>query len=96
MRLGRHREALAASARDADQVIWYQPPGLEWSLDAVVAESPVPARVETDLDALVASVAAQPGPLNVVVMSNGGFGGVHEKLLAALRQRPRQGSGTND
>ena len=96
MRLGRHREALAASARDADQVIWYQPPGLEWSLDAVVAESPVPARVETDLDALVASVAAQPGPLNVVVMSNGGFGGVHEKLLAALRQRLPQGSETHD
>jgi UDP-N-acetylmuramate: L-alanyl-gamma-D-glutamyl-meso-diaminopimelate ligase len=96
MRLGRHREALAASARDADQVIWYQPPGLEWSLDAVVAESPVPARVETDLDALVASVAAQPGPLNVVVMSNGGFGGVHDKLLAALRQRLPKGSGSND
>ena len=96
MRLGRHREALAASARDADQVIWYQPPGLEWSLDAVVAESPVPARVETDLDALVASVAAQPGPLNVVIMSNGGFGGVHEKLLVALRQRLPQGSGSHD
>jgi len=96
MRLGRHREALAASARDADQVIWYQPPGLEWSLDTVVADSPVPARVETDLDALVASVAAQPGPLNVVVMSNGGFGGVHEKLLAALRQRLPKGSESHD
>lgn len=43
--------------------------------------------VSRDLDELVATVAAEPGPLNVVIMSNGGFGGVHDKLLAALRGR---------
>ena len=38
-----------------------------------------------DLDALVAAVvaAARPGD-HVLVMSNGGFGGIHDKLLAAL------------
>ncbi len=88
MRLGRHRDALAASTADADRVIWYQPPGLDWSLEPVVAESPVPASVSRDLDELVATVAAEPGPLHVVIMSNGGFGGVHEKLLTALGGRP--------
>ncbi|AFT69343.1 UDP-N-acetylmuramate:L-alanyl-gamma-D-glutamyl-meso- diaminopimelate ligase [Alloalcanivorax dieselolei B5] len=85
MRLGRHRDTLAQSTAAADQVIWYQPPGLDWSLDDVVAQSPVPARVEQDLDALVAAVAAgERGPCHLVVMSNGGFGGIHGKLLDAL------------
>jgi len=85
MRLGRHRDTLAQSTSAADQVIWYQPPGLDWSLDEVVAQSPVPARVEQDLDALVAAVAAsEHGPCHLVVMSNGGFGGIHGKLLDAL------------
>ncbi|MCE7522181.1 UDP-N-acetylmuramate:L-alanyl-gamma-D-glutamyl-meso-diaminopimelate ligase [Alloalcanivorax xenomutans] len=85
MRLGRHRDTLAQSTAAADQVIWYQPPGLDWSLDDVVAQSPVPARVEQDLDALVAAVAAsERGPCHLVVMSNGGFGGIHGKLLDEL------------
>ncbi|WP_284455108.1 UDP-N-acetylmuramate:L-alanyl-gamma-D-glutamyl-meso-diaminopimelate ligase [Alloalcanivorax xenomutans] len=85
MRLGRHRDTLAQSTSAADQVIWYQPPGLDWSLDEVVAQSPVPARVEQDLDALAAAVAAsERGPCHLVVMSNGGFGGIHGKLLDAL------------
>jgi UDP-N-acetylmuramate: L-alanyl-gamma-D-glutamyl-meso-diaminopimelate ligase len=41
------------------------------------------------VDALVAALAAESRPGDhVLVMSNGGFGGLHEKLLAALRARP--------
>jgi UDP-N-acetylmuramate: L-alanyl-gamma-D-glutamyl-meso-diaminopimelate ligase len=60
---------------------------MEWSLDAVVDESPVPAELVGEIDELVERVAAevQPGD-QVVVMSNGGFAGVHQKLLAALEQ----------
>jgi UDP-N-acetylmuramate: L-alanyl-gamma-D-glutamyl-meso-diaminopimelate ligase len=44
------------------------------------------ARSAGDIDTLVAQViaAAQPGD-HIVCMSNGGFGGVHDRLLAALR-----------
>lgn len=88
MRLGRHQDTLAASTAEADEVIWYQPPGLDWSLQAVLERSPVPARVEQDLDALIATVAEQThGPCHIVIMSNGGFGGIHGKLLAALTGR---------
>ena len=95
MRLGRHQDRLAESAAAADQVIWYQPPGLDWSLDKVVAVSPVPARVASDLQQLIDEVAASvpadadssKGPSHVVIMSNGGFGGIHDKLIQALRQR---------
>lgn len=58
MRLGSHMAALPASVCDASQVFWYQPAGLDWSLESVVADSPVPAQVASDLDAIVEQVVA--------------------------------------
>ncbi|MCC5881646.1 MAG: UDP-N-acetylmuramate:L-alanyl-gamma-D-glutamyl-meso-diaminopimelate ligase [Halomonas sp.] len=85
MRLGTLRDRLMASTAAADRVYWYQPPGLDWSLAPLVEASPVPACLEEDIDALVASLVAEARPMDrIVVMSNGGFGGIHEKLLAAL------------
>ncbi|MEH6492295.1 UDP-N-acetylmuramate:L-alanyl-gamma-D-glutamyl-meso-diaminopimelate ligase [Halopseudomonas sp.] len=88
MRLGSHMQALPGSVCDASEVIWYQPPGLDWSLAPVVQGSPVPAQVMTDLEAIVQQVVdgATPGT-RVVVMSNGGFGGIHQKLVQALEAR---------
>ncbi len=52
-----------------------------------MAASPVPARLEQALEALVAALVAEARPYDrIVVMSNGGFGGIHEKLLAALKE----------
>lgn len=85
MRMGEHREQLAAATADADRVYWFQPPGMDWSLEAVIANSPVPAALAVDVDELVSVVVAeaQPGD-QLVIMSNGSFGGIHEKLLARL------------
>ena len=88
MRLGSHMAALPASVCDASQVFWYQPAGLDWSLESVVADSPVPAQVASDLDAIVEQVVAAATPqTRVVVMSNGGFGGIHQRLIQALEAR---------
>ncbi|MCC2638414.1 MAG: UDP-N-acetylmuramate:L-alanyl-gamma-D-glutamyl-meso-diaminopimelate ligase [Moraxellaceae bacterium] len=85
MRLGAHKESLAPSVAAADLVFWYQPEGLNWDLGPVVAGSPVPASVQSSIEAIVAKVVAEAGPGDqVVVMSNGGFGGIHQKLLQAL------------
>ena len=85
MRLGSHMAALPASVKDASEVIWYQPPGLDWSLDSVVAQSPVPATVMTDIDAIIDQVVAQAKRgARIVIMSNGGFGGIHQKMKQAL------------
>ncbi|RDB44432.1 UDP-N-acetylmuramate:L-alanyl-gamma-D-glutamyl-meso-diaminopimelate ligase [Halomonas sp. DQ26W] len=85
MRLGTLSDRLAASVAAADLSFWYQPDGLDWSLEPVLAAIPEPARLVTDIDALVAVLVAEARPLDrIVVMSNGGFGGVHEKLLKAL------------
>ncbi len=86
MRGGQHAHELNLSTRAADRVFWYQPPGLNWPLDRFVAESPVPASACQDLDELVEVIAAfaEPGD-TIVIMSNGGFGGIHEKLIARLQ-----------
>jgi UDP-N-acetylmuramate: L-alanyl-gamma-D-glutamyl-meso-diaminopimelate ligase len=88
MRLGLHREELAESLSGADGVWLYQPAGLDWNLDGVAAALGGKARVVGDIPALVAALAAdlRAGD-RVLVMSNGGFGGLHDKLLAALRGR---------
>ncbi len=86
MRMGEHREQLASATAAADCVYWFQPPGMDWSLESVVGASLVPASVVADVDELVLQVAgeARPGD-QVVIMSNGSFGGIHQKLLQQLQ-----------
>ncbi|GAO36936.1 UDP-N-acetylmuramate:L-alanyl-gamma-D-glutamyl-meso-diaminopimelate ligase [Sulfuricella sp. T08] len=84
MKLGVMKDALPGSLKDADQVFCY---GANLGWDAAAALAPLGDKAQTfdDLDSLVAAVTAvaRPGD-HVLVMSNGGFGGVHEKLLTAL------------
>lgn len=84
MKLGTMKAQLPASLADADLAFCYSG-GLDWDAAATLAPLGAKAQVHADLDALVAAIAAQARPGDhVLVMSNGGFGGVHEKLLAAL------------
>jgi UDP-N-acetylmuramate: L-alanyl-gamma-D-glutamyl-meso-diaminopimelate ligase len=85
MRMGLFRDALAAALREADAVVCYQAPDLEWELAPALAALEQPVRVSGSIDDVLDAVItlAQPGD-HVVIMSNGGFGGIHERLLAAL------------
>ena len=87
MKLGAMKDRLTESLAAADLTFCYTD-GLAW--DAAVALAPLGDRVTTcaDLDRLVARVAdaARPGD-HILVMSNGGFGGIHDKLLARLANR---------
>ncbi len=85
MRLGIHSEQLARSLRQADAVWLFQPDDLSWDLADVADSLIVPTRISGQIDELVASIAAEARSGDrLVVMSNGGFGGIHEKLLTAL------------
>jgi UDP-N-acetylmuramate: L-alanyl-gamma-D-glutamyl-meso-diaminopimelate ligase len=92
MKLGAMKEALPASLADADLVYGYGAAGgkdaLGWSLADALAPLGERAKAYDDIDALVAAIAreARPGDM-VLAMSNGGFGGVHQKLLDALARR---------
>ena len=88
MKLGTHKAALADSLRGADRVFVYQSPEVKWDVADAMQPLGSLATVYTDLERLTAALAgaAQAGD-HLVLMSNGSFGGLHERLLAALRQR---------
>jgi UDP-N-acetylmuramate: L-alanyl-gamma-D-glutamyl-meso-diaminopimelate ligase len=85
MKLGEMKSQLPWSLEQAN-LIFCHTAGLDW--DAVQALAAMSDRAHTagDIDTLVAQVkaAARPGD-HVLCMSNGGFGGVHNKLLLALK-----------
>ncbi|MEO8485048.1 MAG: cyanophycin synthetase, partial [Betaproteobacteria bacterium] len=87
MKLGAMKDRLAASLESAERTYCYAA-NLGWDAGAALAPLGSRATAHDDLDALVAAVVrdAQPGD-HVLVMSNGGFGGVHGKLLAALQAK---------
>lgn len=88
MKLGISKNELAPSLGRADQVFLFQPAHLPW-LVAEVAEACIqPTYFSADLDTLVENIVktARAGD-HILVMSNGGFGGIHDKLLAALQSK---------
>lgn len=85
MRMGVHAAQLAEAMSAADQVLWFNPPSLSWDLDGVIAASAVPSERWDNLDALIESVVTHSQKnTHIVVMSNGGFGGVHGRLVERL------------
>jgi len=87
MRAGLMKDRLAMSLEHADKVFCYSA-NLGWDASAALAPLGDRATVENDLERLVGAIVAeaQPGD-QVLVMSNGGFGGIHERLLTSLSTR---------
>jgi len=85
MKLGVMKSALPASLEEADLVFCY---GANLGWDASEALAPIQAKsnVYEDMTKMVAAISsvAEAGD-QILVMSNGGFGGVHQKLLSALQ-----------
>ena len=92
MKLGVHQQALGSSVIDADQVLWYQNASIDWDLLSVAKGCAVPAMVSKDIDGLLdvvtQAIEAEPKsdkPMHIVIMSNGGFEGLHQLLLKKLK-----------
>ena len=85
MRQGVHREQLAPSLTLADEVWLHVPAEVRWDPSPVLQALGGRGHVSNDVDALATELAGRlhPGE-HALIMSNGGFGGLHEKLLAAL------------
>ena len=85
MRMGVHRDTLAPALGLADEVWLYAPADLGWDVGAVTRALGARAKVRDDVDALARDLASgvRAGD-HVLIMSNGGFGGLHGKLLGEL------------
>ncbi|MBD7947990.1 UDP-N-acetylmuramate:L-alanyl-gamma-D-glutamyl-meso-diaminopimelate ligase [Psychrobacter communis] len=94
MKMGIHQDSLAESAALADHTLWYEPTGLEWGLREVIetattanpniGNQQVLSSVEDIIDHISRHATAGDA---IVIMSNGGFEGIHQRLLAALSNK---------
>ncbi len=86
MKLGTMKAQLPWSLEEADLAFCHSG-GLDWDAQEALLEMGERAVVADNIDTLVKKVvkAAQPGD-QILCMSNGGFGGIHDKLLQALAQ----------
>ncbi|MDR3492865.1 MAG: UDP-N-acetylmuramate:L-alanyl-gamma-D-glutamyl-meso-diaminopimelate ligase [Gammaproteobacteria bacterium] len=85
MRTGVHRERLQEALIDADLVMCKRPEADTWGLERALSGLHQPATLYDNVDALVAGLVEQAKKDDhIVIMSNSGFGGIHEKLLKAL------------
>jgi len=84
MKLGTMKSQLPDSLALADRVFCYAG-GVDWDVAAALQPIAEKTHTDTDLAAMVAAlVAAARSGDHILVMSNGGFGGIHDKLLKAL------------
>jgi UDP-N-acetylmuramate: L-alanyl-gamma-D-glutamyl-meso-diaminopimelate ligase len=86
MKMGYHQATLADSLTAADLVIWYKSEATRLDLDAIGRETATHFRSMTSIEDIIAEIVreAVPGD-HVVIMSNGGFEGIHQRLGKALQ-----------
>lgn len=88
MKMGVSKNDIAPSLGRADEVFLFQPANIPWMVTEIAENCVQPARWSSDIEALANMVieTAQPGD-HILVMSNGGFGDIHGKLLAGLKKK---------
>lgn len=86
--MGLCKDDLAPSLGRADEVFLLQPQHIPWQVAEVAEACIQPAHWSADVDTLADQIvkSAQPGD-HILVMSNGGFGGIHQKLLDKLEKK---------
>ncbi|MBT4329395.1 MAG: UDP-N-acetylmuramate:L-alanyl-gamma-D-glutamyl-meso-diaminopimelate ligase [Gammaproteobacteria bacterium] len=86
MRMGIHQQTLAASFEAADRVLLLEC-DLDWDLQAAMKSASVDTALLSSVELIVeAAVAWSQSGDHLLVMSNGGFGGIHQKLLERLAE----------
>jgi UDP-N-acetylmuramate: L-alanyl-gamma-D-glutamyl-meso-diaminopimelate ligase len=87
MRLGVHQKTLLPALSAADQVFWGNLDHLDW-LAPLLAGAGGRHHCADTVDALIGEIVrALPSRCHIVIMSNGGFGGLHRRLVQALEAR---------
>lgn len=84
MRLGVHTQSLAESLAEADQAIVYQPDNLGWDLSQLLQYANN-IQICNDLETIIQTIKAEAGNVcHILLMSNGSFGGIYQRLKAEL------------
>ncbi|OED43931.1 UDP-N-acetylmuramate:L-alanyl-gamma-D-glutamyl-meso-diaminopimelate ligase [Endozoicomonas sp. (ex Bugula neritina AB1)] len=87
MKMGVHQQSLIDATASASEVIWFQPEGLEWPLAEMAERSDTPSRIMDSTQDIVDYLVANTGfGDHVLIMSNGGFEGLHQRVLTGLKE----------
>ena len=85
MRMGVHKDKLAASLMLSDQVFLFQPKDIDWALEEVINELGDKAKLFSSVDDMIKELVQMMKPEDhIMIMSNGGFDGMHKRLLLAM------------
>jgi len=85
MRMGVHKDKLAASLQLSDRVLLSQPADIDWGLQSVVDELGEKAGLFNATDAIINELTGMmKAGDHIIIMSNGGFDGLHKRLIAAM------------
>ncbi|URL02638.1 UDP-N-acetylmuramate:L-alanyl-gamma-D-glutamyl-meso-diaminopimelate ligase [Avibacterium sp. 21-595] len=85
MKMGVHKDELAPALVRADHIFLLQPDNIPWDVVEIANQCVQPASWTGNLDKLVDMIVAEAKPSDhILVMSNGSFGGIHQKLLNKL------------
>ena len=85
MKVGHHQEELPGAFNDANYVILLQPNNSTWQASVLASQLNVPVIVCHDVETIIKEIISySKSGDHVLVMSNKGFGGIHEKLLKKL------------
>ena len=91
MKMGVHQGELIKSLVQADKAYMFAPTGLGWDIHQLAQKAPIPTTVQLDINHLVDMLVAEAKSGDqILVMSNGGFDGIHSKLLEKLTKRYSQ------
>jgi UDP-N-acetylmuramate: L-alanyl-gamma-D-glutamyl-meso-diaminopimelate ligase len=86
MKVGVHKDKIADALTTADRVVCKRPVVDDWGLEDILKQFPQPTSLYTDVDSLIEGLAPTlRANDHVIVMSNSGFGGIHDKLLQILK-----------
>ena len=87
MKSGTHQKVLNDSCQSADMVVWYRTRGTGLDIESLVSSSNVPAYYFHSVEEIVSHLneSCITGD-TIVIMSNGGFGGIHEQVLKVLQE----------
>lgn len=87
MRSGVHKERLAAALQAADEIHFARPKFADWGIEDVARQLSQPATVHDTVEQIIAALSstAKAGE-HILIMSNSGFDGIHQKLLVNLQK----------
>ncbi len=89
MRMGVHRDTLAGSLAHADKVWMLRPADLNWNLERVTNALQGRGQAYPTVEEIIETVSQEARPDDhILIMSNGGFGGIHARLLEQLQKAP--------